>query len=60
LARICFDCGESFEGDGVLCLSCKTERLERAKTNKHRNTRTHLLLDQLMTALGVIVALLTM
>lgn len=58
--KICFGCGESFEGDGVLCEKCKAERLERTKTVKRTNTRAHLLLDQIMTALGVLVALLTM
>lgn len=53
---VCFECGN--ECEGVVCPSCQTERLERAKAKKHLKRRT--CLDQLMQALGVLIALLMM
>lgn len=60
---ICFDCGENFEDERTesesrLCDSCIARRQEREKPIKPLKRRT--CLDQLITALGVLVAIFMM
>jgi len=55
---ICFDCGDIFKGEGVLCENCKAKRLERAKPIKPLKARS--IITLLIDYFAVIVAVFMM
>ena len=55
---VCFDCGERFKGDGVLCKGCKAKRLDRGKPIKPLKARS--IITLLIDYFAVIVAVIMM
>ena len=58
MERICFNCGEKFTGEGVICDSCKSKTAIKSK--KKKSFSFSVLFNSILLGLQIIVSLIMM